>query len=504
MTKRATVQVTVVTVRTTPRPPLTKRLRPLHWTVIDYAVGALVGLMVFFTLRPAITVPARGSDGARLLALFLAVGAAIAVARRRKQPLLMLGLLLMGSLLVTVITSGSDGPQNIFLPAAYVLFLFVATSEGRRVLSRVLIAVTAVVILDFVAGMLLGGTGFRGAPQLIPVVLCLTIAWSTGYIVRQRRRYAIGLQVEAASKAVTEERLRIARELHDVVAHSMSVIAVQAGYGQYVIDSQPADAREALSAIQATSREALDEMRRMLGALRSADEAGSSGDGDSELSPGPASGQAANPVGTLAGLFRQVAFVAAPAASAHTASAAPLFPAPGLGDLDRLLSRTAGAGLQVELERQGQVRNLPASIDLSAYRIIQEALTNVVKHAHASRCGVLIDYGDAELTIEVTDSGAGVPVLAGATATWAGGYNALATSVAASAAGGGISGGAVGAAGGHGIIGMRERVSLLGGSFNAGPLPGYGFQVTARIPLPNGANGANGAGAAAGRATGAA
>ena len=100
----------------------------------------------------------------------------------------------------------------------------------------------------------------------------MIIAWFTGYIVRQRRRYALRLQDEAASKAVAEERLRIARELHDVVAHSMSVIAVQAGYGQYVIDTQPADARNALGAIQATSRDALDEMRRMLGALRQADE----------------------------------------------------------------------------------------------------------------------------------------------------------------------------------------------------------------------------------------
>ena len=98
------------------------------------------------------------------------------------------------------------------------------------------------------------------------------MVWTTGYIVRQRRRYAVRLREEAASKAVTQERLRIARELHDVVAHSMSVIAVQAGYGQYVIDSQPGDARAALGAIQATSREALEEMRRMLGALRQADE----------------------------------------------------------------------------------------------------------------------------------------------------------------------------------------------------------------------------------------
>jgi signal transduction histidine kinase len=150
-------------------------------------------------------------------------------------------------------------------------------------------------------------------------------------------------------------------------------------------------------------------------------------------------------------------------------AAAPLFPAPGLDDLDRLLNRTAGAGVQVALRRRGEPKALPPSIDLSAYRIIQEALTNVVKHAHASRCDVVIDYGATELVIRVTDSGAGLPVpaLAG---TAAAARSALADPLP----------------GGHGIIGMRERVSLLGGSFSAGPLPGYGFEVVARIPLPSG------------------
>ena len=218
---------------------------------------------------------------------------------------------------------------------------------------------------------------------MIPVVLCVIIAWTSGYTVRQRRRYAVRLQDEAASKAVTQERLRIARELHDVVAHSMSVIAVQAGYGQYVIDSQPGDARDALGAIQATSREALDEMRRMLGALRQADDADARGAAIGAEPTGP-------------GL---------PAAP----SSAPLFPAPGLAELDRLVARTAGAGVRVDVTRYGQPRELPASIDLSAYRIVQEALTNVVKHAHTSSCRVMFGYRDDELTIEITDNGSGMP-----------------------------------------------------------------------------------------------
>jgi signal transduction histidine kinase len=286
--------------------------------------------------------------------------------------------------------------------------------------------------------------------------------------------------VEAASKAVAEERLRIARELHDVVAHSMSVIAVQAGYGQYVIDSQPADARAALGAIQSTSREALDEMRRMLGALRQADETSAGSEAALDLADNRTVGdgtQPADTVGPLAALFRQVANLpvgSSAVSAASSAAAAPLFPAPGLADLDRLVARTGGAGVQVAVVRRGTVRELPASIDLSAYRIIQEALTNVVKHAHASRCDVLIAYGRDELIIEVTDSGAGAPALTGAVAMYGG---ALAAGAAADLYGNGFSGG-------HGIIGMRERVSLLGGSFSAGPMPGYGFRVNAHIPLP--------------------
>ncbi|HEX3956032.1 MAG TPA: histidine kinase, partial [Trebonia sp.] len=292
----------------------------------------------------------------------------------------------------------------------------------------------------------LTGGGFVPSGEIVSAALCVIIAWFTGYIVRQRRRYAIGLQDEAASKAVAQERLRIARELHDVVAHSMSVIAVQAGYGQYVIDTQPADARTALGAIAATSREALDEMRRMLGALRQADESDEARRDNREIQD--ERGGAVAPAPRLA---------------------APLLPAPGLADLDRLVARTASAGVQVDVNRRGTHRELPAGLDLSAYRIVQEALTNVVKHARTSSCQVLIGYGHDELVLEVTDSGAGLPAMALA-------GDAAPDSVFRDAIGGS----------GHGIIGMRERVSLLGGEFSAGPLPGYGFQVSAHLPLPAG------------------
>jgi signal transduction histidine kinase len=488
------------------RPPLTKRLSPRHWAALDYVAGGVFGLILFLTIRRGVVaaiespygfVPYRPLALTWPLAIFLVLLAVVAVGMRRRRPAFMLGVLLAGSVVVTALTGPKNGALTYFLPVAYVLYLVAATYERRLAAVRVLVAVFATLAADGVLLRLTGGYSVVDS-GLVSAALCVIIAWFTGYIVRQRRRYALRLQDEAASKAVAEERLRIARELHDVVAHSMSVIAVQAGYGQYVIDTQPADARNALGAIQATSREALDEMRRMLGALRQADE--------TDQREVAARADAGADVGVPAG----------------DAVSAPLLPAPGLADLDRLISRTAGAGVRVDVTRCGQPRELPASIDLSAYRIVQEALTNVVKHARTSSCRVLIGYGQDELVLEVTDNGAGLPAMAGAGVAQhgsglalAGGGLAAGGSLAAGDGGGSAGDGGVavlpavsttpgwtapdGSAGdgwagqrcvvggsGHGIIGMRERVSLLGGEFIAGPLPGYGFQVSAHIPLPAG------------------
>ncbi len=443
-----------------------KVLRPRNWARLDYAVGALLGVILFATLAhvvrqgivlpPGVTSPARvirhyPLPGAGPLGALLVAVAAVAVALRRRHPMFMLGVLLAGSLLTTLLAGSRTISLAYFVPVAYVLYLIAANYERRRDAVRALAAVFATLAADTAVMTLAGGGGYGTHGGVVLVALCVIVVWTTGYIVRQRRTYAARLQEEATSKAVTQERLRIARELHDVVAHSMSVIAVQAGYGQYVIDTQPGDARAALGAIQATSREALDEMRRMLGALRQADDGDRQEDGGGVPEGSPA-GQPAGP-------------------------GAPMSPAPGLADLGRLLSRTAGAGVQVDVIRRGHVRELPASIDRSAYRVVQEALTNVVKHAQTSGCRVLIAYRDDELVIEVTDNGAGasVPALAGAAPAAPVDRRSPARDGSAGVPGGG-----------HGIIGMRERVSLLGGEFSAGPQPGYGFRVSARIPLPPG------------------
>jgi len=171
---------------------------------------------------------------------------------------------------------------------------------------------------------------------------------------------------------------------------------------------------------------------------------------------------------------------------------APLYPAPGLADLDRLVARTSGAGVRVDVTRFGRPRDVPASIDLSAYRIVQEALTNVVKHARTSSCRVLLGYREDELTIEVTDNGAGMPAaepasaaLMSRTGTALMSHTGVGVLAAAPSPPDARPAPVVSLPGaGHGIIGMRERVTLLGGEFSAGPLPGYGFRVSVRIPLP--------------------
>src|ERR1700722_10617872 len=373
--------------------PLTKRLGPKHWAALDYAAGGFTTLILLLEVRRSLARTDFPPDFqvtrfwpmslAGPVAVLLVLAAGFAVALRRRKPVFMLGVLLAGSLLISTLTVPDASALTYYLPVAYVLYLVAATYETKRDAVRVLVAVYLTLV--GVAIVLFFGSGreFNGS-SLIPVVLCVIIAWTSGYSVRQRRRYAVRLQDEAASKAVAQERLRIARELHDVGGHSMSVIAVQAVYGQNVIDSQPGDARAALGAIQTTSREALDEMRRMLGALRQADDADARGDGTG--------------CGTGSG----------PAGAGLPARPAPLFPAPGLAELDRLVARTAGAGVRVDVTRFGRPRDLPSSIDLSAYRIVQEALTNVVKHARTSSCRVLLGYRDDELTIEVTDNGAGL------------------------------------------------------------------------------------------------
>jgi signal transduction histidine kinase len=220
---------------------------------------------------------------------------------------------------------------------------------------------------------------------------------------RERAARAEREREERALSAVTEERARIARELHDVVGHSVSVMTVQASAVRRLLRPDQEREREALLTVERTGREALAEMRRMVGVLRRPEEA-------------PA-----------------------------------LAPQPSLDQVERLVAQAREAGLPVELRIEGRPRPLPAGLDLTAYRLVQEGLTNSLKHARAGQAVVSVRYGETDIEVTVTDNGRG--------------------------------GGGDGAIGGHGLVGMRERVSVFGGELEAGPRPDGGFRLRARLPL---------------------
>ena len=417
------------------RPPLTARLRRPHWIVLD-CLAAVPAVLILGGSTWAMEHRTARSWPELTLIIALAALAALPVALRRIRPLPAFGaILVLSAALATTVPAEA---AVLAFPAAYVLYTVAVTYRRLVSASALAVALALETVLAFLGGI--------ASNTLVPIGLLLIVFWTFGTMARQRRAYTSGLQQQAASQAVAEERLRIARELHDVVAHSMAVIAVQAGFGQYVIDSQPGQAREALGAIQATSRDALDEMRRMLSVLRQ-------GDTPAVLDAAGATGAE----GELDGPDGR--------------PAAPRTPVGGLRDLDRLITRVGHAGVHVDLQVDGPPVDVPASVDLSAFRIIQEALTNVVKHAATPDCQVRLAYRERELSLEVLDEGD---------------------------AGQAAAAGAAGLSTGHGLIGMRERVHLCGGEFSAGPRPGRGFRVAATLPLEPGSG--PGSGSAAGPA----
>ncbi len=249
--------------------------------------------------------------------------------------------------------------------------------------------------------------------QLVENLVLFATAFTLGHTAQLRREAAAAAEersalaeeyeAERARQALTDQRLAIARELHDLVAHSLGVIAVQAGVGAHVIDTQPQEAKSALDAIARTSREALGEVRGLLGVLRSSDD---------EVSHEPAS---------------------------------------GLADVDTLVKRTTAAGVRVSVQVEGEPVALSPGVDLAAYRVIQEALTNVLRHAGDARAVVRLSYRPQQLGISITDDGRGrTPATSGSR---------------------------------QGLLGMRERVSAWGGTLECGPRTGGGFRVDAVIPL---------------------
>jgi signal transduction histidine kinase len=366
------------------------------------------------------------------VSLVLAGVAVLAIVLLRRRPLAALALLLAGSLTVAV-APGSwsarnhtmwDAPVLLVVPVllAGAAVAFIAATRPRRVSAAAAAAALGVQVGGWAtspawarhfalvwtspAGSGFFPDAFLGTSPELAVALITIVAWLIGHSIRQAHVHSEALRAQADAQAATAERLRIARDLHDMVAHSVGIIAIQAGMGRRVIDSQPAEARDALAAIEATSRETLAGLRSTVGALRQA---------------GPRTDADTDPLET-----------------------------PGLADLARLVARTRDTGVRVDVRWHGHRRPLPAEVDTSAFRIIQEAVANVVRHAGTGHCHVSIDHRGEELSIEVTDDGRGTAV----------------------------------AGTGYGIAGMRERAALLHGELTAGPRPQGGFRVTARLPLP--------------------
>jgi signal transduction histidine kinase len=314
---------------------------------------------------------------------------------RRRYPLAVLGV-------TTVVTAIAVGryAYNPF-PAGVALFTVAAHFERRTSLTA------GAAALAVLAPPLWVDAGWSHPYVMLGRLLPFAIAWLVGDSIGIRRRYVRALEEKAerlereqqseAARAVAEEQARIARELHDVLAHNLSVMVVQAAAADDVFETRPDRAREALRRVEATGRGALAELRRLLGNVR---------DG------------------------------------------AEFAPQPGLDRLDELVREVRDAGLDVVVTIEGTPRKLPTALDLSAFRIVQEALTNTLKHAHATRADVALRYGDSALDVRVRDDGTGD----------AGGS-------------------------GHGVIGMRERVAAFGGSLTAGPAESGGYAVAATFPL---------------------
>jgi signal transduction histidine kinase len=327
-----------------------------------------------------------GIDLGKELAFALAVVQGAALHWRRERPVLVAAVVLPAALMFQLLV-----PEGVIpLAGLFAVGSLAAARPPRASLIGLafLMGVTALNFLtttddDAVFAMALAGG-----------------SWALGEAARNRRK-AIR---EGARRAAGDEQARIARELHDVIAHSVSVIVVQASAADDVFDTRPDLARAALRSIEQAGRDALRELRTLLG-------------GESPGDPDPT------------------------------------HPQPGLARLDELAEPLRLAGLDVVVQREGEAPTLPAGVDLSAYRIVQEALTNTLRHARATRAEVTVRFGPGAVELEVRDDGRGVPLVADVNGA------------------------------GQGLVGMRERAALLGGTLEAGPLPGGGYRVHARLPL---------------------
>jgi signal transduction histidine kinase len=378
--------------------------RPLNrdtWQFDALLALGIAGIQVAFTVIAARHQPERhGVDGP---AVALLVAGPAALLLRRRYPVAVLAATFAATLAYVVI-----GYARGLIFFSLIVAFFTTRLRGHRAETWISIVLGWPAFLWL--GRLLGREPAPGLGAIFGLAAWLLVLATTAEVVAIRRAQAAEaerMQREEATRRASEERLQIAQELHDVLAHNISLISVQAGVGLHLLDQQPEQARAALTAIKEASKEALGELRSVLDVLRR--------EGDD--------------------------------------AAAPRVPAPALSsDLDALVRKARSAGVEVGVETVGERRPLAPGVDRAAFRIAQEALTNVTRHAGGAHARVRVSFADASLTLEVVDDG-------------------------------GAGNGAATPGTGNGINGMRERAAALGGSLDAGPRPGGGFSVRARLPL---------------------
>jgi signal transduction histidine kinase len=358
-------------------------------------------------------------------AFILVAVACLALIWRRRWPVAVLGVSVAAATIYTLL----GYVNGAVLVAPMVALYTVASQTAVRQAVSYGLGTLAVLGLASISVNPLGP--FGGGVEILPFMVAVVVV--AGIAVANRRAYVDSIRDRAeqdARRRLDEERLRIARELHDVVAHTMATINVQAGVAAHVLPTHPEAAAESLQAIKTASKEGLRELRAILNVLRQADDAD------------------------------------------------PTQPAPGTARLEDLIAGARRSGLETTFTVTGRPVPLPAAVDLAAYRIIQESLTNTIRHAGPATAAVSLGYHQDELRIDVTDTGRGQPATAGA-----GGKAAIAGAGGKAAIAGAGGKAAIAGTGGHGLAGMRERAAAVGGTVEAGPAPAGGFRVAARLPF---------------------
>ncbi len=385
---------------------LPSQFRARTWRLV--VIDLLAAVITLLTVSPTLGSALGLSSGTTFVVWLVALAVSVPLVVRRRWPIPVLGVVLASAIVAVLLGMSGAATALAVAVALYPVALSVGPRRSAVALGAALLGVTLAAVLT---ATVLEPRFLVVAPNIesfnIDPLSSLGFSWFTigagwalGRRSRARREYAGQIAEHRARQAVSEERLRIAREMHDVVAHSMSVIVMKAAVANHVYDTRPEESREALGVIESVSRAALVDIQRVLGSLRSEEETD-------------------------------------------------LAPSPGLDELPKLVENARLADVQVELDRD-TIPALPAAVQLSAYRIVQEALTNVIKYAAApARCTIRITAESGELHLAVIDNGtpcrlAGEP--------------------------------------GHGLIGMRERAALHHGTLMAGWQPHGGFAVHARLP----------------------